>query len=141
MAGSTERSGLLSYFQAHCLIPQLLPNNYWIPRWPLLLDRWGSHHSTIYPSPLIIRSCGECAREDIDQHGFARHKVAQLQFPTAHGVAAVTLTTGIVDLAGTHVSEEQMIAAADQALYRAKAAGRNRVEIAAAPSESGSHVG
>lgn len=70
-----------------------------------------------------------------------RHKVAQLQFPTAHGVAAVTLTTGIVDLAGTHVSEEQMIAAADQALYRAKAAGRNRVEIAAAPSESGSHVG
>lgn len=58
-----------------------------------------------------------------------RHRVAQLAFPTAAGEIGVTMTVGIVDLSGGSASEDAMIESADQALYRAKASGRNKIEI------------
>lgn len=66
-----------------------------------------------------------------------RHRIAQLAFPTTDGVVRITMTAGIVDLDGASVTEEMLIESADQALYRAKAAGRNRIEVlAATPSEA-----
>lgn len=58
-----------------------------------------------------------------------RKRIAQLAFTTTAGEVGVTMTFGIVDLGGGSTSEEAMIESADQALYRAKAAGRDRIEI------------
>jgi diguanylate cyclase (GGDEF)-like protein/PAS domain S-box-containing protein len=61
-----------------------------------------------------------------------RERIAALAFPTAAGEVGVTMTAGIVDLDGANVTEPMLIEAADQALYRAKAAGRNRIEVGTA---------
>jgi diguanylate cyclase (GGDEF)-like protein/PAS domain S-box-containing protein len=61
-----------------------------------------------------------------------RHRVAQLAFPTMDGEVGVTMTAGIVDLDGAIETEGMLIESADQALYRAKAGGRNRIEVRAA---------
>jgi diguanylate cyclase (GGDEF)-like protein len=57
-----------------------------------------------------------------------RSRVSRLRFATADGPAVLTVTFGIVDLAPTHLNAQDLIEAADKALYRAKAAGRNRIE-------------
>lgn len=91
MAGTTERSALLAYFQARCLYPQLLPSEYWLSRWPALLSRWGLHHATVYPSPLVIRSCSDCAREDVEAHGFSwfrqGHQLPGVEWCSRHASA------------------------------------------------------
>ncbi len=46
---------------------------------------------------------------------------------------SVTVSIGAAEPNGRHRSVEQVIQAADQALYRAKQAGRNRVELSAPP--------
>jgi diguanylate cyclase (GGDEF)-like protein len=48
-------------------------------------------------------------------------------------VVNVTVSIGVAALHPSHETPDQVIAAADAALYRAKDAGRNRVEIAATP--------
>lgn len=98
MAGTTERSGLLSYFQAHCVIPQLLPSDYWRSRWPGLLDLWGTHHAAVYPSSLILRSCRECAVEDVAGFGFAwfrlGHQLPGVEWCSHHDCGLCQLSTG-----------------------------------------------
>ena len=50
--------------------------------------------------------------------------------PTSAGALLVTISLGVVTAHGSHLeSGDQLIAAADVALYRAKNAGRNRVEV------------
>ena len=46
---------------------------------------------------------------------------------------SVTVSIGAAEPSGRHRSVEQVIQAADQALYRAKQSGRNRVEFSSAP--------
>ncbi len=46
---------------------------------------------------------------------------------------SVTVSIGVAEAGTRNRNVEQVIEAADQALYRAKAAGRNRVEVASAP--------
>ena len=58
-----------------------------------------------------------------------RRRVSQLTFPTTASEVGLTMTAGIVDLGGGSTTEDAMIESADQALYRAKASGRNRIEI------------
>ncbi len=98
MAGTTQRSGLLSYFESHCVIPQLAPSNHWSSRWPALLDQWGSHHAAVYPSHLVIRFCGECSRQDIGQFGFAwyrlGHQLPGVEWCSRHACALNELLTG-----------------------------------------------
>ena len=56
------------------------------------------------------------------------------------GGLELTMSVGVAAAAGSQVSGEPLFRAADAALYRAKAAGRNRVE-AAAPMGAGTEVG
>ena len=44
-----------------------------------------------------------------------------------------TVSSGVAGAAGTGISRDALLELADQALYRAKADGRNRVAVSAAP--------
>jgi hypothetical protein len=98
MAGTTERSELLSYFQAHCVFPQLLPSDYWMSRWPALLDQWGMHHATTYPSLMVIRSCRECSLEDAAELGFSwfrlGHQLPGVEWCARHSCGLNQASTG-----------------------------------------------
>lgn len=50
-----------------------------------------------------------------------RHRVSQLRFLEGDQQFTVSMSSGIADLAPTHLNEGQLIEAADQSLYRAKA--------------------
>lgn len=58
-----------------------------------------------------------------------RTAIAQSSVPVEAGEVAVTVSIGIAALTSDIDSVEALLARADRALYRAKAAGRNRVEI------------
>ena len=46
---------------------------------------------------------------------------------TAADLAPITISVGVAELHGEHESPDELISAADAALYAAKADGRNRV--------------
>jgi diguanylate cyclase (GGDEF)-like protein/PAS domain S-box-containing protein len=58
-----------------------------------------------------------------------RSRVGQLQFLEGEAKFSVSMTCGIVDLKAEYLDDQMLINAADQALYRAKAAGRDRIEV------------
>jgi GGDEF domain-containing protein len=67
----------------------------------------------------------------------AGHKIRELARTSAETEVAVTVSIGVAT-AGTQGSQaKEVIAAADKALYRAKAGGRNRVEIAGSARRRG----
>jgi diguanylate cyclase (GGDEF)-like protein len=61
-----------------------------------------------------------------------RHAVASLEPDWAPGASRVTLSGGIAFSTNGRSDFSQLMVRADQALYRAKDAGRNRIEVAAA---------
>jgi GGDEF domain-containing protein len=62
-----------------------------------------------------------------------RHANRQLSRVTAPAELSVTASLGVATSRGENAPAEEVLQAADKALYRAKAAGRNRIEIASAP--------
>jgi len=59
-----------------------------------------------------------------------RDRIARSEVPIPHGAFSPTLSIGVVGLErGEDASATALLEAADRALYRAKAAGRNRIEI------------
>jgi len=61
-----------------------------------------------------------------------RQRVSELQFKIGDAQFSITVTCGVADFTEAHLNEEMLIESADQALYVAKTAGRNRIEIAIA---------
>jgi diguanylate cyclase (GGDEF)-like protein len=65
-----------------------------------------------------------------------RRSVQEIVFPPPLADFAVTISQGIAALPSPHIlTLEALIKAADEALYRAKRNGRNKVETAAAPAQ------
>lgn len=64
--------------------------------------------------------------------GTSKHKQLKLKLETVAPAetTSVTISIGVAEPAGDQRRVPQVIAAADKALYRAKAGGRNRVELA-----------
>lgn len=58
-----------------------------------------------------------------------RTAIAEAPIATPKGDIRVTVSIGVAALAGAHEALDQVIAHADAALYRAKSAGRNRIEV------------
>ncbi len=63
----------------------------------------------------------------------AGHAIRQLAHASTPGEISVTVSIGVATAKGISSSTEEVIRAADKALYRAKAGGRNRVENASSP--------
>lgn len=63
-----------------------------------------------------------------------REGVAAIQLVTPQGVVRFTVSIGVADLSSVDDGFDSLLARADQALYAAKSAGRNRVCLAEAPS-------
>jgi PleD family two-component response regulator len=61
------------------------------------------------------------------------HAIRQLSRVAASTELSVTASIGVATSRRENPSAEEVIQAADKALYRAKAAGRNRIETASAP--------
>jgi GGDEF domain-containing protein len=60
------------------------------------------------------------------------HAIRQLARATPSDELSVTASIGVASSRAANPSAEEVIQAADKALYRAKAAGRNRIETASA---------
>ena len=69
---------------------------------------------------------GAAAMEKMDD---IRRNFAAIEHDTGHGSFSVTLSCGVAEFPGALTSHE-LIAAADEALYRAKRGGRNQVQRA-----------
>jgi diguanylate cyclase (GGDEF)-like protein len=61
------------------------------------------------------------------------HAIRQLSRVAPSNELSVTASIGVASSKGENPSAEEVVKAADKALYRAKAAGRNRIETAATP--------
>jgi len=61
------------------------------------------------------------------------HAIRKLSQPAAPAELSVTASIGVASSSEPNSSTEEVIKAADKALYRAKNAGRNRIETAAGP--------
>jgi diguanylate cyclase (GGDEF)-like protein len=64
-----------------------------------------------------------------------RQVVAQAPIPVGAGEVTVTTSVGAVLATGPFVTADGLLAAADEALYRAKDAGRNTIEVVAAAEQ------
>jgi len=67
------------------------------------------------------------------QTGQAIRQLSRVAQTTSSSELSVTASIGVATSKGGNPSAEEVIQAADEALYRAKAAGRNRIETASAP--------
>ena len=71
LAGGAEKRTLYSYFLAHSPHPQVFLLGSWLWEWRYMLNRWAFHNADFYRSPNTVRSCPDCATEDIANEGFA----------------------------------------------------------------------
>ena len=77
---------------------------------------------------------GPDRRDDKPTRGRSRRRLRQVLPAADPNLLSVTASIGVASCtAEKPASAEEVIKSADQALYRAKAAGRNRVEVDAAP--------
>lgn len=65
-----------------------------------------------------------------------RQSISQLEMPTKDGVLRFTVSIGVSELSDEDTSFSDLLNRADEALYRAKAGGRNQVVQAPVPSKS-----
>jgi diguanylate cyclase (GGDEF)-like protein len=91
-----------------------------------LLGRYGGEEFL-----LVLPGCDAAAAAIVAER--ARAAVSTLAARTSKGTVCVTASLGIAtSLPGRPLDREALIGGADRALYRAKDAGRNRIEFAAA---------
>jgi diguanylate cyclase (GGDEF)-like protein len=74
----------------------------------------------------VFSNCGLDAAAEVAER--IRSHVASLPIPTPAGELAATVSVGLAAFDPAHTDADSLVGAADAALYRAKAHGRNRVE-------------
>ena len=95
--------------------------------------------SLVRPADLFARIGGEefaCLLPDTSEQGalLLAERVRAAYEGSKHDFAksyTATVSVGVASMHGRTINVEALLAAADRALYRAKARGRNRVEFAA----------
>jgi diguanylate cyclase (GGDEF)-like protein/PAS domain S-box-containing protein len=115
-----DRYGHLVGDAVLCAVAETLRNNL---RQVDILARYGGEEFVILlPETDLQTACASAER--------LRAAVAERRIETPSGPVSVTLSLGVVAIDdGRSMTLEQLLDAADQMLYRAKQAGRNRIEI------------
>jgi diguanylate cyclase (GGDEF)-like protein len=98
-----------------------------------LFGRYGGEEFVILLPQSSLASAQEAAER-------LREMVAGLQFQTNQGILRVTISLGIAELTDHVQTLAALIDRSDQAMYAAKLAGRNRVEVYEAPAFANPHV-
>ena len=102
-------------------------------------DHLGRLRQAIQESSFRVRGAerrSERRPDEPDRRRPARKKAATLPLSQSPDSVSVTVSIGVAEPSTRYRQPEQVIQAADQALYRAKKKGRNRVELAStAPLE------
>jgi diguanylate cyclase (GGDEF)-like protein len=83
---------------------------------------------------IVLPGCDQAATEAAAER--MRQVIQEAEVATPAGVIPITVSLGAVVGEGTRIDAEELIRLADLALYRAKRAGRNRVEMANSSSPS-----
>jgi diguanylate cyclase (GGDEF)-like protein len=77
---------------------------------------------------IVLPTCDQAGTETAAQR--MRQVVQELEVATPAGIIPITVSLGAVIGEGPNIDADELIRIADAALYRAKRAGRNRVEMA-----------
>ena len=87
-----------------------------------LLGRWGGEEFAV-----ILPETGEAVAQTIGER--IRKSIESTEIPVMQGTIQVTVSIGLTSLREDCKTLEEMVDCADQALYMAKEAGRNRVRV------------
>ena len=87
-----------------------------------LLARLGGEEFAILLPETTLKEAGQLAER-------LRHRIAGLEIETPRGTLRMTASFGVAPLSAASGTWEETVSAADAALYRAKGAGRNQVQI------------
>lgn len=97
-----------------------------------LAARYGGEEFGIVVPGTDLAKAGELA-------GKMQRRIAELSIPhsASHVADHITLSIGVASaVPGPHYDHNNLVEEADRALYRAKGAGRNRIELAATPGST-----
>lgn len=99
-----------------------------------VVARWGGEEFAV----LVAQVSDEQALATVCES--LRQVVAESPIPIGSSKVTVTTSVGGVLAVGPYVTADGLLASADEALYRAKRKGRNRVDVAAAAPAQGATV-
>jgi hypothetical protein len=74
LSGTRCPMQLQDYFRLHYVHPLIVSAHYWFGPHQSAFYAWNAHHCIYYPSSRVVRSCGNCAQEQIEGYGFAWFK-------------------------------------------------------------------
>lgn len=83
----------------------------------------------------------EAPVRNADRRAASRRRAQRTPMPPAEQTLSVTVSIGVAESKANKGAVEQVIEAADRALYKAKREGRNRVEVAGRRGARGANVG
>ncbi len=89
---------------------------------------------------LVSPGCGNHGAEDVAER--LRQSLSDRPLVTSEGVISVTMSFGVTSVQGTpKMDTDAVVRGVDQALYRAKYLGRNRVQLWESPDTTARHMG
>jgi two-component system, cell cycle response regulator len=89
---------------------------------------------------LVSPGCGEHCPEDLAER--LRQSLSERPLVTSEGIFSITMSFGVTSVQGNpKLDADSVVRGVDQALYRAKGLGRNRVQVWNAPDSASGHMG
>ncbi|QDG49632.1 diguanylate cyclase [Persicimonas caeni] len=97
------------------------------------IGRYGGEEFVVIMPETSLDEASQCVAERL------RTAVADASIVTDRGEVSVTISLGVAELTPADEDVDSLLNRADEALYRAKEGGRNRVEVALSCTDTASH--